>query len=87
MLLQVENTKDGYVVSGYFNEDTGYSQWRPLMNFGQAQGDALWACHTHLPKMDELGLKRLADRYDKNIHYHISGLASVRVFEHKTINL
>ena len=37
--------------------------------------------------MDELGLKRLADRYDKNIHYYISGLLSVRVFEHKSNNL
>ena len=83
MLLQVENTKDGYVVSGVFVDQDGCGRWRKIMNFGGRQGDAIWACHSYLPRLDELELKQLASNYDKNVQYKVSGLQTVRAKEYK----
>lgn len=68
--FQVNNTIDGYVVEVFIpNDNSLRGYWFPLRNFGDRQGDAIafrdWDC----PKLTDLQIKALINRYDRAVKY------------------
>lgn len=60
---------DGYEVCVLMANERGYTQYYPLRNFGERQGDALMFKEYDCPKLNEIQLKTLIKRYCKDIKW------------------
>ena len=56
---------DGYEVCVLMTNERGYTQYYPLRNFGERQGDAIIYKAEDCPKLTEFNLKGLIKRYHK----------------------
>jgi len=79
MIFSIDNTADGYVVSAFIRDATGYGQWLPLRNFGDRQGDAKDFCWLDCPRLTSSQIKQLVARYDKSFVYmRVNGSRFIR---------
>lgn len=68
MQFQVSNTPSGYVVEVYVFDEGRY-RFRPLMNFGDSQGDARMAAFEDFPKMEPSRIVGFARMYERSKVY------------------
>lgn len=72
MLVQVENTSLGYIVSVYFDfEKRNNFHWYRICNFGDSQGDAIFYKEYRVPCLSVPQLCDLIRNYDPQRIYKI----------------
>lgn len=72
MLVQVENTSLGYIVSVYFDfEKRNNFHWYRICNFGDSQGDAIFYKEYRVPSLSIPQLCDLIKNYDPKRIYKI----------------
>jgi hypothetical protein len=71
MTAQIENTKNGYVISVYTTYDVGYNKWYPIINFGDRQGDARFFMLYELDKYNESFIRRRIKDFNPKDKYKL----------------
>lgn len=72
MLVQVENTSFGYIVSVYFDfERCNNFHWYRLLNFGDSQGDAIFFKDYRVSALSVPQLSDMIKNFDPQMIYKI----------------
>ena len=71
MLVQVENTSSGYIVSVYYALDGFTFHWYRLRNFGESQCDARFYMLYRVPALLDSQLRYMIKTYNPQRIYSI----------------